>query len=78
MKLAAGVIFIKLFWCYLCCYQLIALHLDSDYAASGINYAEKSFMKLAADINFVKRFGAIYAATGLLPTVLTQAMPPGI
>jgi hypothetical protein len=34
-------------------------------------------MKLATDVYFIKRFGAIYAAIGLLPYILTQVMPPG-
>jgi hypothetical protein len=33
-------------------------------------------MKLAIGFNFLKRFGAIYAAIGLLPYILTQVMLP--
>jgi hypothetical protein len=34
----------------------IALSLDSDYATRGIDYAEKSFMKLATAINVLTLF----------------------
>jgi hypothetical protein len=34
-------------------------------------------MKLATDVNFLKLFGTIYAAIGILPYVLRQVMPLG-
>jgi hypothetical protein len=46
MKLATYVNLVKLFWCNLCCYQHIAKHFDSGYAARGINYAEKKFYEI--------------------------------
>jgi hypothetical protein len=56
MKSAAVVNIIKLFWCNLHCYWLIASSFDSGYATRGINYTEKSFMKLATDVYFIKLF----------------------
>jgi hypothetical protein len=33
----------------LLCHRCIALSFDSEYAARGVNYLQKSFIKLAAD-----------------------------
>jgi hypothetical protein len=43
--------FIKLFWCNLRCYLPIASRFDSGYGTGGVNYAEKSFMKLTPGHN---------------------------
>ncbi len=48
--------FTKLFWYILRCSQRIALSFNSRNASNGVNYAQKSFMKLATIVNFINIF----------------------
>jgi hypothetical protein len=53
-------------WHNLCHYWHIALSSDSSYAARGVNFDVKSFVKLRPLANFIKKLGIIYATIGIL------------
>ncbi len=54
--------FLKLFWCNLRFYQLIALSFDSGYADRSTNFTEKKFYGIDTSGQFLKTFfGVGYA-----------------
>jgi len=57
--------FIKLFWHNLHLHQcIIASSIDSGYAAMGVNYAEKGFMKLTPGLSV--RFSSSLVSDGVV------------
>jgi len=56
MKLKSVVSIMKLFWHNLCCYQHIAFSFNSIYVPRGVNYSNKSFMKLTPGVSVGKTF----------------------
>jgi hypothetical protein len=51
-----GQYYIELFGHNLCRYGHIVLSFDSGYAAKGVNYSNKSFMKLTPGVSVGKTF----------------------
>jgi hypothetical protein len=44
----------------------------------GVNYARKSFMKLALGVDFISILGVIFTAISVLPYVLPQVVLLGV